>query len=198
MPKKDDGKECRTDATLGACFPRSSKCRRYLRRRFRYDSRRLRFLRGGDIPDADTHYLLLLAMCQEHEFHDRAFHTCLMDLYMAAALGVERPRALGHAEDAMLRIWQSLPLVVGGMMKAPLRVAQFASNPSMAGWAHTQLRQFPRLQQALREELERRDEREKSTPEELRERLPSAVWEAWRSQLLWCSNNANIAWMIPS
>jgi hypothetical protein len=167
--------------------------RRYLRVRFHFDARRLRFMRealcdsmNGDHEVVTTQYAfdMFTTICQEYILWEIVWYRGLLALHIAHAEGQNSAGILAEAAAAMRQIFTEFPRFVGVLMESPSDVQRESSVVSMAGWAATQisLARNPRLAAALREELATRGEDALSPYDELLTRLPANTSLAWHEE----------------
>jgi DNA-directed RNA polymerase specialized sigma24 family protein len=151
--------------------------RRYLRRRFRYDLQRSRWLRGARPPQSRFEANLLTDAAMAYGVYNGSFYRCLEAVVLAVIDEKDIDGRLADAVAAMQPMWSSQLSLHGAVMDSPYAHQREAAIIGMSGWVATQisLDKNPRLQKAL---LQESDE----PHAKLLERLPTHVSTAWRER----------------
>jgi DNA-binding CsgD family transcriptional regulator len=151
--------------------------RRYLRRRFRYDLHRSRWLRGARPPQSCFEANLLIDAIVAYSVYNTAFYRCFEAVVLAVIDEKDIDGRLADAVAAMQSVWSAQLWLHGAVMDSPYAHQREAATITMSGWVATQisLDKNLRLQEALLQES--------GEPHaKLLERLPAHVSTAWRER----------------
>jgi hypothetical protein len=152
--------------------------RRYLRRRFRYDLRRRRWLRGARLPESHLEANLLADASMAYGVYNGAFCRCLQAIYLAVIDEKDTDGQLADAVAAMQHLSNSQLLFHGAVMDSPYDHQREAATILLSGWMATQvsLNQNQRLKKSLLQESD-------AAHAKLLERLPAHVYTSWSERV---------------